>query len=34
MIHTVIGHGIQDHLHNINVMYFEPFLDTCIKKVV
>jgi hypothetical protein len=33
MIHTVIGHSIQDHLL-INVMYFEAFLNTCIEKLV
>jgi len=30
MIHIVAGHSIQDHLHGINVMYFEPFLNMCI----
>jgi hypothetical protein len=34
MIHIVIGHSIQDHLHNMNVMYFESFLNMCIEKVV
>jgi hypothetical protein len=34
MIHIVIGHSIHDHLHDMNVMYFEPFLNTSIKKVV
>jgi hypothetical protein len=34
MIHIVVGHSIQDHLHDMNVMYFEPFLNTCIKMVV
>jgi hypothetical protein len=34
MIHIVVGHRIQDHLHDMNVMYFESFLNTCIKMVV
>jgi hypothetical protein len=25
MIHIVASHNIYDHLHNMNVMYFEPF---------
>jgi len=24
---------LQDHLHDMNVMYFESFLNTCIKKL-
>jgi hypothetical protein len=34
MIHIVVGHSIQGHLHDMNVMYFEPFFNTCIKKDV
>jgi hypothetical protein len=34
MIHIVAGHSIQDHLHDMSVMYFEPFLNTCIENVV
>jgi hypothetical protein len=34
MIHIVIAHSIHDHLHDMNVMYFEPFLNMCIEKVV
>jgi hypothetical protein len=34
MIHIVIGHNIQNHLHDMNVMYFEPFLNMCIEKVM
>jgi len=34
MIHIVVSHSIQDNAHDMNVMYFEPFLNMCIKKVV
>jgi hypothetical protein len=34
MIHIVVSHSIQDHSHDMNVMYFEPFLNMCIEKVV
>jgi hypothetical protein len=32
MIHIVASRSIQDHLHDINVMYFEPFLNTVCRK--
>jgi hypothetical protein len=34
MIHIVASHNIEDHLHDMNVMYFEPFLNTCVEKVM
>jgi len=34
MIHIVVGHSFQDRLHDMNVMYFEPFFNTCMEKVV
>jgi hypothetical protein len=32
MIHIVVGHSIQDHLHDMNIMYFDPFFNTFIEK--